>query len=197
MACPNNHDIAIDEWSRGSSRSTGPGAHARVSRPGHPDGGRSRLVVPDERRACPRARSRPGPRPTCRLLHPADRLAGRERRFLDHCPVASAAGGGPADAALRGARTGARALQEPVRPGAQLQREVRGRGLLHRAATRRGGDRHLAGTVRGVHARGALPGLQGRPAQADLAGGDRRRQEHRRARRCRSTRRPTSSAGSN
>ena len=49
----------------------------------------------------------------------------------------------------------------------------------------------------GLYAGGAVPDLRGRSAQAHLAGGDHRRQEHRRSvRRCRSTRYATSSAGS-
>ena len=54
---------------------------------------------------------------------------------------------------------------------------------LHRASARRGRDRHLAGAVRGLHARGALHRVSRRPAEADLAGRHGRRQEHRRDRR--------------
>ena len=68
----------------------------------------------------------------------------------------------------------------------------------------RGRERHQPRALRGLHARGALPGLRGHPPQAGLDGrhhrrpaaraGRRARQEHRRGlRACRSTRRRTTS----
>ena len=155
-----------------------------VPRTGHPDGGRPRAGG-----AGRREEPRPGSDRAVglgsrrRLLQPADRVTGRQRRLQHDHALAPAAGDGAAGAAQRRARPGARALPEPVRPRAQLQRQVRGGHLLHRAAARRGGERHLAGAVRRVHARGAVPGLQGRPAEADVAGGHGRRPEHRRDRR--------------
>ena len=171
--------------SRGSSPSTARGAPARSA---HGLGTRMEvdpeLVVPDDEKSLAEGAIAPWASAHVadyfiRLIDSLAESAG----FSTTRALAPAAGGGPADAAVRRARPGARALQEPLRPGAQLQRQVRGRRLLHRAAARRGGDRHLAGAVRRLHARGALPGLPGRPAEADLAGGDRRRQEHRRDRR--------------
>ena len=47
---------------------------------------------------------------------------------------------------------------------------------VRRAAARRGGERLEPGEVRRVHARGALPVLRGRPAQAGFAGRDNRQQ---------------------
>ena len=105
-----------------------------------------------------------------------------ETRLQHDRAVALAAVGGQEDPAVRRARAGARPLPQPVRAGAQLQRQVRGHRPLHRAPARRGRDRHLAGAVRRLHARGAVHGLPRRPAEADLAGRHRRRQEHRRGR---------------
>ena len=57
---------------------------------------------------------------------------------------------------------------------------VRGRASLHRAPAPRGGVRHQPRAVRGLHARGAVPGLRRQPAQAGLDGGHARRPQHRR-----------------
>ena len=177
MACPNNHDIAIDELEPRQFSFNGPwGACPECHGLGTRMEVDPELVVPDDEKSLAEGAIAPWA-----SAHVADYF----NRLIDS--LADSAGFSttdpwhrlpadrPAGAALRRARTGARALQEPVRPGAQLQREVRGRRLLHRASARRGGERHLAGTLRRLHARGALPRLQGRPAQADLAGGDRRR----------------------
>ena len=158
---------------------------------GHADGGR-----PGARGA--RRREDPGPGgyravglgPGGRLLLPADRLARGELRLPYGRALALTTGRGEEAVAVRGAGAGACPLPEPVRTGAQLQREVRGGRLLHRAPARRGRDRHLPGTLRRLHARGAVHRVSRRPPQADLAGGDDRRQEHRRGlepvdRRCR------------
>ena len=124
-----------------------------VPRAGHPDGGGPRAGGAGRREEPRRWRHRTlGVGPRRRLLQPADRLPRRERRVQHEAALAPAAGHGPADAALRRARPGARPLQEPVRPRAQLQRQVRGCRLLHRAAARRGGERHVAGAVRRLHA---------------------------------------------
>ena len=56
--------------------------------------------------------------------------------------------------------------KQPVRPRAVLLDHVRGRHPVRRAAARRGRDRHQPRAVRGLHARGAVPGLRRRPAQA-------------------------------
>ena len=69
-------------------------------------------------------------------------------------------------AARRPPRPGARPLQEPLRPRALLLHELRGRDPVRRAPARRGRDRRQPRAVRGLHARGAVPGLPGRPAQA-------------------------------
>ena len=82
----------------------------RVLRARHPDGGRPGAGRPGRREEPGRRGHRPVGVGACRrLLHPADRLAGRERRVQHHGAVASAAGRGPEDAAVRRARPGARA----------------------------------------------------------------------------------------
>ena len=65
-------------------------------------------------------------------------------------------------AAARPRRAGARPLQEPVRPGALVLHQLRGRDPVHRAAARRGRERLQPRAVRGLHARGA----RARPATA-------------------------------
>ena len=139
------------------------------------------LVVPDPEQVDRRRRDLAvdgGPRR--RLLQPAARGAGRRARLLARDAVGRAVDQG---AGVR-----------PRRPPDQLHvryknrygrervllRPVRGRDPLHRAPARRGRERHQPRAVRGLHARGAVPGLRRRPAQADAAGRHGRRQEHRR-----------------
>ena len=185
MACPNNHDIAIDELEPRQFSFNGPwGACPECHGLGTRMEVDPELVVPDDEKSL--AEGAIAPWASAHVADYFNRLIeslADSAGFSMTTPVAPAAGHGPADAAQRRARPGARALPEPLRPRAQLQRQVRGGHLLHRAPARRGGERHLAGAVRRVHARGAVPGLQGRPAEADLAGGHRRRPEHRRDRR--------------
>ena len=75
---------------------------------------------------------------------------------------------------------GPRRHHQPLRPPARLLRRVRGRPHLRRAPARRGRVRHQPRALRGLHARGAVPGLPGQPAQAGQPGGDDRRQVDRR-----------------
>ena len=79
--------------------------------------------------------------------------------FSVDTPWSRASRGREAGAAVRLRRPGARPVQEPVRQGALVLHELRGRDPLHRAAALRGGERLEPGAVRGVHARGALPVL--------------------------------------
>ncbi len=75
---------------------------------------------------------------------------------------------------------GARQAPQPLRPRALLLHQLRGGHPLHRAPPPRGGVRHQPRALRGLHARGALPGLPGQPAQAGLDGGHPGRAQHRR-----------------
>ena len=188
-------DLSFDELEPRSFSFNSPcGACPDVHRPRHPDGGRPRAGRPRPgARRWPRARSRRGRRLGQRLLRPAARGARRRDRLHRRHPVEPAAGRGAEGAAARLRRAGARPVQEPVRPGAVLLHELRGRDPVRRAAARRGRERLQPGAVRGLHARGALPGLPRRPAQADLAGGHRRRPvDRRRTARCRSASWPSS-----
>ena len=83
--------------------------------------------------------------------------------FSIDTPWAQAARGGPEGAAVRLRRAGARPVQEPVRPGALVLHQLRGRDPVHRAPALRGGERLQPGAVRRVHARGALPDLPRAP----------------------------------
>ncbi len=184
MACPNDHDIAIEELEPRQFSFNGPwGACPDCSGLGTRMEVDPELVVPDDEKIARRGGHRSvGVGARRRLLPAADRLAGRNRRLQHEGAVASAAVDGPADAAPRRAGPGARQLPEPLRPDPQLQRQIRGCRLLHRASALRGRDRHLPGAVRRLHARGPVPHLQGRPAQAVFPGGDGRRSQHRRDR---------------
>ena len=61
---------------------------------------------------------------------------------------------------------GPRRHPQPLRPRALLLRPVRGRAELHRAAPPRGRVRHQPRAVRGLHARGAVPGVRAAPASS-------------------------------
>ena len=90
---------------------------------------------------------------------------------------------------------GARPAPQPLRPRALLLHRLRGRPPLHRAPAPRGRVRHEPGALRGLHARGAVPGLRGHPAQAGVDRGHHRRAgTSPRSARCRSTRPPSSCA---
>ena len=92
---------------------------------------------------------------------------------------------------------GARPAHQPLRPEARLLHQLRGGPALHRAPAPGGRVRHQPGAVRGLHARGALPGLQRLAAQAGLDGGHpRAARASPRCATCRSTRPPSSWAPS-
>ena len=76
---------------------------------------------------------------------------------------------------------GPRHLQEPLQPQALVRGGVRGHHPVAAAPARRGRVGLVARADRGLHARGGLPGVRGRPAQARVAGRHRRRAQHRRA----------------
>ena len=65
---------------------------------------------------------------------------------------------------------GPRAAHQPLRPRAVLLHQLRGRHPLHRAAPRRGRERHQPRAVRGLHARGPVPGLSRAPASSRCPG---------------------------
>ena len=149
----------------------------RVHRHRHPQGGRPRPRRPrpgEEPRR--RARSPRGPSSMSNeYFHAAAHRPRPAARLLDGHPVGAAAGQGAEGRAARLAGPGARPLQEPLRPRAQLLRRVRGRAAVPRAPARGHRQRLHAGQVRGLHARRALSRLPRHPAQA----GDPRRQAER------------------
>ena len=187
MACPNEHDIETDELEPRSFSFNSPfGACPAVPRHRHPDGGR-----PGAGRLRPRRHPRRGRHralvgcPRQRLLHPVDGRPRRRARVRPGHPVGGPPGQGPQGHPRGTPDQGARPPRQPLRPRTLLLHELRGRPPLHRAAPPRGRDRHQPGPLRGVHARGAVPGLPGHPAQAGLgrghAGGEGRgRPQHRR-----------------
>ncbi len=75
-------------------------------------------------------------------------------------------------------RQGVRAVPKPHGAQAVVHDRLRGDRHLARAALPRDRLQHPARADRGVHVVPALPGLQGRAAQARGAGGDRRRAQH-------------------
>ena len=123
--------------------------------------------------------------------------ARRGHEVLDGRAVPGAAGPGQGGAAARPELQGPRQVQEPLRPRALLHDRLRGRRPVHQAPARRDRLGVEPRALRGLHARGAVPGLQGRPAQARVARRAPRRQEHRRGLRPgRSARPPASSTRS-
>ena len=156
-----------------------PGLH----RPRHPQGGRPGAGRPRPGAVAGRRRDRAvGHRADQRVLPAA--AAGRRRR------------GRLRPATPRGSELPARARRRPscTAPDEQvhvsyrnrygrdrvLLRQLRGRRAVDRAPLRRDRQRLLAGEVRGLHARGAVPGLRGHPAQAGDPRGHRRRPVDRR-----------------
>ena len=77
-------------------------------------------------------------------------------------------------------RVDPRHVQEPLRTAAFVLDDVRGRDPERRTAPRRDGLGHRAREARAVHARGPVSRVQGSAPPPGDAGGDDRRQEHRR-----------------
>ena len=81
--------------------------------------------------------------------------------------------------AVRPRRAGARPLQEPLQPRALVLHHVRRRHPVHRTAAQRGRKRVQPRKVRGLHARGAVPGVRRQAPEADLSRRYARRQIYR------------------
>jgi hypothetical protein len=111
-----------------------------------------------------------------RVLRPA-RAGARRRHGLHAQDAVEEAHRRPEEGrAARPPDRGARPLPQPLRPRAQLLHRLRGRHPVPRATAPGGRERHEPRALRGLHARGAVRGLPGRPAQARGAGRDARRQ---------------------
>ena len=172
MACPNEHPLDTDELEPRSFSFNSPfGACQQCHGLGTRMEVDPELVVPD-----PQATLGEGAIQPWSQAHVADyflRLMGAlgdelgfdlNTPWADLTPQAAAvAAPGPRD-------QGPRRHPQPLRPAAGLLRRVRGRPELHRAAPPGGGVRHQPGALRGLHARGALPGLCREPAQAGVHG---------------------------
>ncbi len=104
----------------------------------------------------------------------ADELGCRRQRALQG-PSRRDARRGPA----RLQPPGARPLPQPVRPRALLLDRLRGRHPVRPAPARRVRERLRPRALRGVHARGPVPRVQRRAAQAGLAGRHGGRGQHR------------------
>ena len=74
-------------------------------------------------------------------------------------------------------------VPQPLRPAAFVHDAVRRRGAVARAPAHRVGERPRPRADRGLHARGAVPGVRRRAPAAGVARGHHRRQEHLRGRR--------------
>ena len=187
MACPNEHPIDTDELEPRSFSFNSPfGACVTCHGLGTRMEVDPELVVPN-----PQATLGEGAIQPWSQAHVADyflRLMGalgEELGFDLNTPWEALVRQGAEVAARRALDQGARGHPQPVRPPARLLRRVRGRPQLHRAAAPRGRVRHQPRALRGLHARGAVPGLRGQPAQAGLDGrhaglAGERRAQHRR-----------------
>ena len=108
------------------------------------------LVIPDPEKSLGAGRGRPvGQLDDQRVLPPAAHRPGPAARLLDGHPVGAAARQGAEGGAARLAGPGARPLQEPLRPRAQLLRRVRGRACRSSSA----GTRTPTATTRGTSTR--------------------------------------------
>ena len=92
----------------------------------------------------------------------AEELGADARRAVGQAHEEAAAG----VPARHRRRQGAGPVQEPLRPGPLLHRQLRGRRPVPAAPPLRVGERQRPRADRGLHARGAVPGLRGRPARA-------------------------------
>ncbi len=152
-----------------------------VRRPRHPLRGRPRADRAEPRRLAGRRRHLPVGQCQQPVLQAARRVGGRGAR----CRHGHAVGQAHQEAATgvpAGHRRGqgAGSLQEPLRAGAVLHRELRGRRALPAAAPLGVRERQRPRADRGLHAGGALPCVRRRPAGAAAAVGHDRRPLHRR-----------------
>src|SRR5665811_232142 len=86
------------------------------------------------------------------VLRPRAVGAGRGAGLLDGRAMARSAGTCPRGGAARPEPPGARALPEPLGPGAPVLHGLRGSHLVHRAPALRDRVGLVEGAVRGVHA---------------------------------------------
>ena len=148
-----------------------PGVHGS----GHPARGRPRAARPGRRADPRRGRDRAVDPGLGGVLPAADGGARRPAGLLHGRAVAGAAGAGEGGPAARRELRGARPVPQPVRPRALVHHRLRGRDPVRPAPALRDRVGVEPGAVRGLHARGAVPGVRRRPAQARVARGAARR----------------------
>ena len=180
-ACPNDHPLTLEEIEPRTFSFNAPyGACPECTGIG------SRLEVdPSPGRAGRGAQPRRGRRRAvglpARVLPAADVGPGGPAGLLHGRALARPArprqAGHPRGQRLRGEGP----LPQPVGPGAGVHHRLRGRHHVHQAQARRDRVGVVARALRGLHARGAVPGLQGQAAQARGARRARGRAQHRRA----------------
>ena len=142
------------------------------------------LVVPDDDLCLARRRDRAVvgvPQP---LLRARARLGRRGVRLLHRHAVEEAEEEGQEGRPLRHRQdVGEGVVPQPLRPAALVHHAVRRRDPVARAPAHRVRERPRPRADRGLHARGAVPGVRRRAPAAGVARGHGRRQEHLRGRR--------------
>ena len=172
MSCPNDHPIDTDELEPRSFSFNSPfGACPECHGLGTRMEVDPELVVPD-----PAATLGEGAIQPWSQAHVADYFLklmdalGKELGFDLNTPWEDISAKGQKSLLFGHPTQGPRRLPQPLRPRARLLRRVRGRAALHRAPPPRGRVRRQPRAVRGLHARGAVPGLRGQPPQAGVDG---------------------------
>ena len=179
MACPNDHRCTDEPEPRSFSFNSPFGACPTCHGLGTRLEVDPELVVPDPQATLGRARSSPGARPTSPTSSGCWERWARARLRPQHA-VGGPLGSGPEGDPPGPPDQGPRRHPQPLRTPARLLRRVRGASALHRAPPQRGGVRRQPGALRGLHARGPLPGVPRQPPQAGLDVGDARRRSGRR-----------------
>ena len=168
LACPNDHPLAIDELEPRSFSFNSPfGACPECTGLGTRKEVDPELLVPDPERTLEEGAIHPwaGGQTAeyfLRLLGGLGEAMGFDLRH----PVGEAAAEGPVGDPQRVRRSGPRQLPQPVRPAAVVLRRVRGRHPVHRTPCGADGFGLRPGEVRGLHARGAVPGLSAAPGSS-------------------------------
>ena len=181
MACPNDHPLAMDEVEPRSFSFNSPVRRLpQVHRPRHRARGRPRAARPRRGPVPRRGRDRPvgaGLR-FGRVLPAGHDRAGRGPEVLHGHAVARRCPSGPGGAAASARTTRSTSSTEPLRPRPVLHDRVRGRRALRQAPALRDRLRVEPRALRGLHARGAVPRVQGGAPEARVAGRPARRPQH-------------------
>ena len=145
--------------------------------------GRPRAHGPERRPQPPRRRDRAVVRVPQPLLRARARVGRRGVQVLDRHAVEEAEEEGQAGRAVRHRHdVGEGVVPQPLRPSALVHHAVRGRRPVAGATPHRVGERPRPRADRGLHARGAVPGVQWRAPAPGVARGHHRWPEHLRGR---------------